>query len=103
MFGCRHAENDPIHRKMVVDCPLVITSKVKLFLRPDKTRTEVQPVFCLVDIGSCYLYLLQEAVARGKSGITTARNECAHLNLKLIFLRLPLPYESLDLRVNKWK
>ena len=30
----------PIHRKMVVDCPLVITSKVKLFLRPDKTRTE---------------------------------------------------------------
>ena len=28
----------PIHRKMVVDCPLVITSKVKLFFRPDKTR-----------------------------------------------------------------
>ena len=50
-----------------------------------------------------YLYLLQEAVARGKSGITTARKEYVLLNLKLIFLRLPLPYESLDLRVNKWK
>ena len=41
--GCRsfvrhHAENGPIHRKMVVDCPLVIISKVKLFFRPDKTR-----------------------------------------------------------------
>ena len=33
-----HAENGPIHREMVVDCPLVITSKVKLFFRPDKTR-----------------------------------------------------------------
>ena len=30
----------PIHRKMVVDYPLVITSKMKLFLRPHKTRTE---------------------------------------------------------------
>ena len=29
-----------LHRKMVVDCPLVITSKVKLILRPDNTRTE---------------------------------------------------------------
>ena len=33
-----HAENSPIHRKMVVDCPLVIISKVELFFRPDKTR-----------------------------------------------------------------
>ena len=42
---------------MVVDCPLVITSKVKLFFRPDKTRRKewmVQPVFCIVDAGSCY-------------------------------------------------
>ena len=30
-----HAENGPIHRKMVVNCPLVIVSKVKLFFRPD--------------------------------------------------------------------
>ena len=60
--GCRsfvrhHAENGPIHRKMVVDCPLVIISKVKLFFRPDKTRKKewmVQPVFCIVDAGSCY-------------------------------------------------
>ena len=37
-FVCHHAENGPIHRKMVVDCPLVIISKVKLFFRPDKTR-----------------------------------------------------------------
>ena len=37
-FGCHHAENGSIHRKMVVDCPLVIISKVKLFFRPDKTR-----------------------------------------------------------------
>ena len=33
-----HAENGPIHRKMVVACPLVITSKVKFFFRPNKTR-----------------------------------------------------------------
>ena len=38
LFVCHHAENGPIHRKMVVDCPLVIISKVKLFFRPDKTR-----------------------------------------------------------------
>ena len=25
LFGCHNAENDQIHRKMVVDCPLVIT------------------------------------------------------------------------------
>ena len=41
--GCRsfvrhHAKNGPIQRKMVIDCPLVITSKVKHFFRPDKTR-----------------------------------------------------------------
>ena len=35
---CHHAENGPIHMKMVVDCPQVITSKVKLFFGPDKTR-----------------------------------------------------------------
>ena len=36
--------------KVVVDCPLVITSKVKLLCRPNKTRKEewtVQPVFCM--------------------------------------------------------
>ena len=38
LFARHHGENGPIHRKMVVDCPLVITSKVKLFFRPDKTR-----------------------------------------------------------------
>ena len=57
LFVCHHAENGPIHRKMVVDCPLVITSKVKLFFRPDKTRKKewmAQPVFCIVDAGSCY-------------------------------------------------
>ena len=37
---CHHAENGPIHRKMVVACPLVITSKVKLYFRPDRTRKE---------------------------------------------------------------
>ena len=35
-FVCHHAENGPIHRKMVVDYPLVIISKVKLFFRPIK-------------------------------------------------------------------
>ena len=35
-----HAENGQIHSKMVVDCPLVITSKVKPFSRTDKTRKE---------------------------------------------------------------
>ena len=38
LFVRDHAENGPTHRKMVFDCPLVITSKVKLFFRPDKTR-----------------------------------------------------------------
>ena len=57
LFVCHHAENGSIHRTMVVDCPLVITSKVKLIFRPDKTRKKewmVQPVFCIVDAGSCY-------------------------------------------------
>ena len=56
LFVRRHAENGPIQRKMVVECPLVITTKVKLFFRPDKTRKKelmVQPVFCIVDAGSC--------------------------------------------------
>ena len=39
-FRCNHAENGLIHRKMVVDCPLVITSKVKPFSRLDNTRKE---------------------------------------------------------------
>ena len=34
------AQYTGIHRKMVVDCPLVITSKVIPFFRPDKTRKE---------------------------------------------------------------
>ena len=53
LFVCHPAENGTIYRKMVVDSPLVITSKVKPFSRPDKTRKEewlvhlVQPIFCL--------------------------------------------------------
>ena len=60
LFVRHHAENGPIHRKMVVDCPLVIISKVKLFFRPDKTRKKewmVQPVFCIVDAGSCLRFV----------------------------------------------
>ena len=62
--GRHHAKNGPIHRKMVVNCPLVIISKVKLFFRPDKTRKKewmVQPVFCIVDAGSCLNELLIQA------------------------------------------
>ena len=58
LFVLHHAENGPIQRKMVVECPLVITTKVKLFFRPDKTRKKelmVQPVFCIVDARSCLL------------------------------------------------
>ena len=29
LFSCHHAENGPTHRKMAVDCPLVITSIVE--------------------------------------------------------------------------
>ena len=36
LFGCHHAKNGPIHRKMADDRPLVITSKVKPFSRPGK-------------------------------------------------------------------
>ena len=53
-----HAENGPI---MVVACPLVITSKVKFFFRPNKTRKGewmVQPVFCIVDTVSCFYNFL---------------------------------------------
>ena len=45
---------------MVVECPLVIITKVKLFFRPDKTRKKelmVQPVFCIVDARSCYCWV----------------------------------------------
>ena len=38
LFIRHHAENGPIHRKMDIACPLVITSKVKFFFRPNKTR-----------------------------------------------------------------
>ena len=41
---------------MVVNCPLAITFKAKPFFRPHKTKKKewlVQPVFCIVDIGSC--------------------------------------------------
>ena len=50
LLGHHRAENGPIHREMVVDCALVITSKVKPFSRPDKTKKEVwmiQSVFCI--------------------------------------------------------
>ena len=50
-FVQHHAKNGPIHRKMVVDRPLFITSKEKPYSRPDKTREEermVQLVFCIV-------------------------------------------------------
>ena len=60
LFVRHHAENGPIQRKMVVECPLVITTKVKLFFRPDKTRKKelmVQPVFCIVDARSCYCWV----------------------------------------------
>ena len=33
-----HAKNDLVHRKMVVDCPLEITSTVKRLSRPNQTR-----------------------------------------------------------------
>ena len=33
-----HAKNDLIHRKMVVDCPLEITSTVKRLSTPNQTR-----------------------------------------------------------------
>ena len=33
-----HAKNGPIHRKMVADCPLDITSTVKRLSRPNQTR-----------------------------------------------------------------
>ena len=39
LVGCHHAKNGQIHsRKMVVDCPLVITSNLKPFSKPDYTR-----------------------------------------------------------------
>ena len=39
-FGCHLAKNGHIHRKMAVDCPLVITSIVETLFktRPDQER-----------------------------------------------------------------
>ena len=61
-FVCHHAKNGPIRRKMVIDYPLVITSKVKLFFRPDKNRRKewkIQPVLCTIDAGSFYFGCLR--------------------------------------------
>ena len=45
-IGCHYTENGPIHKKMVVDWPTLITSKV----RWDQERGRlVQPAFCIVD------------------------------------------------------
>ena len=47
---CRKCPN---HKKMVVDCPIVITSiEVIPFSRPDQEWAK--PVFCIVDTGSCF-------------------------------------------------
>ena len=57
LFVRYHVENGPIHRKMVVDCPLVITSKVNPFSRPYQTRNVellVKSVFCIVGTGSSF-------------------------------------------------
>ena len=59
-----------VHRKMVVDCPLVITFKVKPFSRPDKTRKDewiAPPVFCIVDTGSCYTCSSQFSIPKRKT------------------------------------
>ena len=72
LFVCHHAENGPIHRKMVVACPLVITSEIKFFFRPNPTRKGewmVHPVFCIVDTGSCSLCLHQSDLFSTKGGI----------------------------------
>ena len=53
LFVCRHAQNGLIHRKMVVTAPHWSHPYEKPFYRPDRTRKEVQPVFCIVDTGSC--------------------------------------------------
>ena len=61
LFGCQHAENGLIHRKLDVDYPLAITSIGKPFFKPDQTRKEehlVHPVFCIVDTGSCSEFAL---------------------------------------------
>ena len=38
LVGCHHVDNGQILRKIVVDCPLVITYKLKSFSKPDYTR-----------------------------------------------------------------
>ena len=76
LFVRHHAENGPIQRKMVVECPLVITTKVKLFFRPDKTRKKelmVQPVFCIVDARSCYCWT-QRTIATIQIKDTTSKD-----------------------------
>ena len=42
LFVRHHAENGPIHRKMVVHSPLVVTSKVKPFSRPDNKTMKME-------------------------------------------------------------
>ena len=48
LLGCHHAKNGLIHRKMGVDCPLVILiSKVKPFSGPDQERGIISPASLL--------------------------------------------------------
>ena len=71
-FVRHHTENGPIHRKMVVHCPQVITFKVKPFSRPDKTKKKewmAQPVFCIVDSGFCYFTLCLGSPLRKSNNI----------------------------------
>ena len=77
-------------QKMVVDCPLVIKSKVKPFSRPHQTRKDermVDPVFCKVDTESCSLFISSCDVCTSCLQISiTSSTQASHNHSKLVKL-----------------
>ena len=77
-------------QKMVVDCTLVIKSKVKPFSRPHQTRKDermVDPVFCKVDTESCSLFISSCDVCTSCLQISiTSSTQASHNHSKLVKL-----------------
>ena len=67
LYGCHLAENGQIHRKLVVECPLAITSIGETLFQTRKEELLVQPVFCIVDTGTCFFFF-HLLVSFSKSG-----------------------------------
>ena len=56
LFGCHHAENDPTHRRMAVNCPPATTSIGETLFQTIlyQERGIISPASLLHSCGSCY-------------------------------------------------